>query len=114
MIYSLTFIAPPEIYLQGKIDEVSLDQRLQSYLGILSHANQYTLSQAVKNAYWARMPASSSQEPMTLELPQGRNANDDADIDADTEANRGEAPNNHLITLNILLTARIGPWTIAK
>jgi len=52
-----------EIFLQGKIDGVSLDQRLQSYLGILSHANQHTLSQAVKNAYWVRMPASSSQEP---------------------------------------------------
>ncbi len=43
-----------EIYLQGRIDDVSLDQRLQSYLGILSHANQHTLSQAVKNAYWVR------------------------------------------------------------
>lgn len=45
-----------EIFLQGKIDGVSLDQRLQSYLGILSHANQHTLSQAVKNAFWVRNP----------------------------------------------------------
>ena len=45
-----------ETYLQGKIDDVSLDQRLQSYLGILSHANQHLLSQAIKNAYWVRKP----------------------------------------------------------
>jgi RNA-directed DNA polymerase len=43
-----------ESYLIGKTDAVSMDQRLQSYLGILSHANQYTLSQAIKNAYWTR------------------------------------------------------------
>ena len=43
-----------ETYLQGKMDDVSLDQRLQSYLGILSHANQHILSQALKNAYWVR------------------------------------------------------------
>jgi hypothetical protein len=43
-------------YLQGKMDDVNLDQKLQSYLGILSHANQHTLSQAVKNAYWIRKP----------------------------------------------------------
>lgn len=41
-------------YLVGKIDVASLDQRIQSYLGILSHANQYTLSQAIKNAYGLR------------------------------------------------------------
>jgi len=43
-----------ETFLQGKMNAVDLDQRLQSYLGILSHANQQTLSQAVKNAYWVR------------------------------------------------------------
>jgi RNA-directed DNA polymerase len=43
-----------ESYLKGQVDNVSLDQRLQSYLGILSHANQHTLSQALKNAYWVR------------------------------------------------------------
>ena len=31
-----------------------MDQRLQSYLGILSHANQHTIFQAIKNAYWVR------------------------------------------------------------
>ncbi|MBA3603455.1 MAG: hypothetical protein H0W50_07395 [Parachlamydiaceae bacterium] len=43
-----------ENYLQGKMESVELDQRLQSYLGILSHANEYKLSQAIKNAYWVR------------------------------------------------------------
>jgi RNA-directed DNA polymerase len=43
-----------ENYLIGKIDVAPMDQRLQSYLGILSHVNQYTLSQAIKNAYWVR------------------------------------------------------------
>lgn len=41
-------------YLKGKIEGVSMDQQLQSYLGILSHANQHKLSLAVKNAYWVR------------------------------------------------------------
>jgi RNA-directed DNA polymerase len=43
-----------ECFLNGTIDIVSMDQKLQSYLGILSHADQYTLSQALKNAYWVR------------------------------------------------------------
>ena len=43
-----------EDYLIGKIDATPLDQKLQSYLGILSHANQYSLSTALKNAYWTR------------------------------------------------------------
>jgi hypothetical protein len=43
-----------KIYLQGEIDNNDQDQRLQSYLGILSHANQYTLSVAIRNAYWIR------------------------------------------------------------
>ncbi len=41
-------------YLRGEIDLKQMDQRLQSYLGILSHANQHTLAQAIKNAYWVR------------------------------------------------------------
>jgi hypothetical protein len=36
------------------IDTASLDQRVQSYLGILSHANQHALSLAIKNAYGIR------------------------------------------------------------
>jgi retron-type reverse transcriptase len=43
-----------ECYLKGKMDTAQVDQRLQSYLGILSHANQHTLSQALKNAYLVR------------------------------------------------------------
>lgn len=41
-------------YLKGEIDAAQMDQKLQSYLGILSHANQHTLAQAAKNAYWVR------------------------------------------------------------
>lgn len=41
-------------YLSGKSDVMQVDRRLQSYLGILSHANQHALTQAVKNAYWVR------------------------------------------------------------
>jgi RNA-directed DNA polymerase len=43
-----------QAYLIDKIDEVSMDQRLQSYLGMLTHANQFNLSQALKNGYWCR------------------------------------------------------------
>lgn len=43
-----------EKYLIGATDADPVDQRLQSYLGILSHANQHRLSQAIKNAYWVR------------------------------------------------------------
>jgi RNA-directed DNA polymerase len=43
-----------EHFYIGKITAQSLDQRLQSYLGLLSHANQYELSTALKNAYWVR------------------------------------------------------------
>lgn len=50
-----------EAYLQGKTNNVGLDQRLQSYLGILSHANQHILSQAIKNAYWVRMSVIKSR-----------------------------------------------------
>ena len=47
-------------YLDDKITADSLDQRVQSYLGILSHANQHTLSQAIKNAYGARSSSINS------------------------------------------------------
>ena len=43
-----------ENYLIGKTDAAPLDQKLQSYLGMLSHANQYTLSVGLKNAYSVR------------------------------------------------------------
>lgn len=41
-------------YLNRKISKRALDQCLQSYLGILSHANQHEFCQALKNAYWVR------------------------------------------------------------
>jgi len=43
-----------EGYFIGKMTASSMDQRLQSCLGILSHANQYSFSMALKNAYWIR------------------------------------------------------------
>ena len=42
-------------FVLGKIDVSSMDQKLQSYLGILSHAQEHTFSVALKNAYWVRM-----------------------------------------------------------
>jgi len=52
---------------------------------------------------------------MTLELPQGRNANEVVvTVDEDAEASRGEAPNNCLKALNFIFTACIGAWIIAK
>ena len=41
-------------FVEGEITFDSMDQRLQSYLGILSHANTYNFSTALKNAYWLR------------------------------------------------------------
>jgi RNA-directed DNA polymerase len=38
-------------YLMGGVMLNRLIKGLQSYLGILSHANQYALTQAIKNAY---------------------------------------------------------------
>ena len=64
-----------ETYLQGKIDDVSLDQRLQSYLGILSHANQHLLSQAIKNAYWIRKPNVIKVAPSILRSAKPRPKN---------------------------------------
>lgn len=40
-----------ELFFANKITPTSMDQRLQSYLGLLSHANQHNLSQAIKNAF---------------------------------------------------------------
>jgi RNA-directed DNA polymerase len=37
-----------ESLLHGKIEAVAMDQQLQSYLGIMSHASQHDLSQALK------------------------------------------------------------------
>jgi len=39
-------------YRSGSINEITLSQSLQSYLGVLSHANTYQLSQDLQNQYW--------------------------------------------------------------
>lgn len=39
-------------YKLGKRDKESLNQCLQSYLGVLSHANTYDLSQKLLNQFW--------------------------------------------------------------
>ena len=41
-------------YLSRRISQGQMDQSLQSYLGILAHANTYRLAQSLKNAYWLR------------------------------------------------------------
>lgn len=41
-------------FLHQKISQETFDQKLQSYLGILSHAQEKTLSMALKNNYWVR------------------------------------------------------------
>lgn len=43
-----------EGYMESKMNNITMDQKLQSYLGMLSHADQYAFSQALKNAYWVR------------------------------------------------------------
>lgn len=43
-----------ENFFSGKSSAAQTDQKIQSYLGILSHANQYNLTQGLKNAYWVR------------------------------------------------------------
>lgn len=39
-------------YNLGKINKLTLEQSLQSYLGVLSHANTYKLSEDFKNRFW--------------------------------------------------------------
>ena len=39
-------------YHAGQITKLTLEQSLQSYLGVLSHANTYRLSQDLKNQFW--------------------------------------------------------------
>lgn len=39
-------------YRAGTISETTLSQSLQSYLGMLSHADAYRLSEDLKNRYW--------------------------------------------------------------
>lgn len=39
-------------YRSGIISRATLEQSLQSYLGVLTHANTYNLSQTLKNQFW--------------------------------------------------------------
>lgn len=39
-------------YQSGEVSRLSLDQSLNSYLGVLSHANTWKLSQRLKNQFW--------------------------------------------------------------
>jgi len=41
-----------EHYKHGEITELTLYSSLQSYLGVLSHANTYKLSQEIQNKFW--------------------------------------------------------------
>ena len=41
-------------YLEGKTTENTLDQSLQSYLGMLTYTHQKNLATTLKNAYWGR------------------------------------------------------------
>ena len=41
-----------EKYNKGLIGKTKVDQSLQSYLGVLSHANAFGLSEKLKNDYW--------------------------------------------------------------
>lgn len=41
-----------DLYRQGLVSKKSLDQTLQSCLGVLSHSNSYHLSTDLQNQYW--------------------------------------------------------------
>ena len=43
-----------ELFHKGKLSQTQLDQKIQSYLGLLSHANEFYFSQIIKNKYWVR------------------------------------------------------------
>lgn len=43
-----------EAFVEERLDETSFDQKLQSYLGMLRHANQPFLEDTLKNMYWCR------------------------------------------------------------
>ena len=44
-------------YIEGEITETTMDQSLQSYLGMLKYTNQKNLSITLKNVYWGREKA---------------------------------------------------------
>lgn len=43
-----------QCYRRGKFDEARMNATLQSYLGVLSHADAYRLSETLKNRYWVK------------------------------------------------------------
>lgn len=43
-----------KLFHEGKLTSTQLDQKLQSYLGVLSHGDEFLFSQTIKNAYWVR------------------------------------------------------------
>jgi hypothetical protein len=55
-VFHKTIAANPDAVKIASGNSLDFAKRLtvSSYLGILSHANQHALSQAVKNAYWVR------------------------------------------------------------
>ena len=55
-------------YLNQQVEGTHMDQCLQSYLGILSHANAYNLTQSLKNAHWIRALASTNNTPARTTL----------------------------------------------
>lgn len=125
-------------YHKGKIESEILDQKVQSYLGVLSHANQHELFQAFANAFWIRHDTlkkksrrageadppkdqgpsqePSIQGPRSSELPQRRSA-DVAEVDvivADVEARRSKATNNDFpSSYRLILATGVCPGIIA-
>ncbi len=120
-----------DCYLKGKMDTAQVDQRLQSYLGILSHANQHALSQVLKTpigyervslrGFNPEFQRTKNQDPFSRakfpsphalkELPEGRHA-DTVEVNAeaaDIETGEGKATNHYLPILSFLLATCIGP-----
>ena len=40
------------LYKDGRINEVTMKSSLASYLGVLSHADTYEMTESVKNMFW--------------------------------------------------------------
>jgi len=55
-------------YKEGKITKQILEQSLQSYLGVLSHANTYKLEQELKNQFWFWLTSEPYSPPELLDL----------------------------------------------
>jgi retron-type reverse transcriptase len=43
-----------KLFHTGKLTKEKMDQKVQSYFGILSHANEFHFSLTMKNVYWVR------------------------------------------------------------